>query len=138
MKQFELTINGKTYPCVEYTDDLGKLELTQSAIKTLQGKPIQEQAEYFGVAESSHTYKTFYGDEGNDSKRVYSVPLLEYSGLQKLIIHDGMLVGAIIEGYYGSRSLLPGRSVCTYDISETDGSGTIERTDYASLVFKSK
>ena len=135
MKQFELIINGKTYPCVEYSEELGKLELDEAAQKTLHGKSIQEQAEHWGVAESSHTYKTFYGDEGNDSRRVYSVPLLQYSGLQQLIVHGGILVGAVIEGYYGSRSLLPGRSVCTYDISETDGSGTIERTDYASLIF---
>ena len=136
MNQFEIILNGKIYPCVEYSKELGELNLSEAAAKILQSKPIQEQAELWGVVESSHTYKTFYGDEGNDSRRTYSEPLLQYSGLQKLIIHDGMLVGAIIDGYCGSRPLLPGRSVCTYDISETDGSGTIERTDYASLLFK--
>ena len=136
MKEFILTINGKTYPCVEYSDAMGKLELPEYAAEILQGKPMEEQVTHYSITESRHIYKTFYGDEGNDSRQSFGTPILEYSDVLQLIIHNGMLVGAMIQGYYGVRPLLPGRSVCTYDISETDGSGTIERTDYASLLFK--
>ena len=40
-----------------------------------------------------------------------------------------MVVGAVIQDYYGIRHILLDRPVCVYDVPETNSSGN-ERMDY--------
>lgn len=134
MEQVE--INGKVFACVEYSEDLGEVRIPATAEKILAGKPLEEQIAHFWVSESSHISKTYYGEEEGDKISNWATPLSEYEGVQKLIVKGDMLVGAIVAAYFGSRALMFGRSVCTYYVSETDGSGTNEREDYAYLLFK--
>lgn len=137
MDQTEVTINGKNYPCVEYVDDMGELTFPDEVIKLLSALPFEEQVKHYSIIECGRLTKSYYGEEGSSRDfPAHTIPFLNYTAIEKLIIHNGMIVGAVIQGYYGLRNLLPDRGVCVYDVYETDGSGVNERTDYAYLIVK--
>lgn len=128
--------NGRTFFCEQYNPKDREYTISEKLLKALSGKTIEQQMEYYYVTESARLYRTAYGEISNEDFRKYAVGLCDYEGVKKLLIKDGILIGARIAGQWGEDCLLPESRVCTYYASDNEGSGTKEREDYAYLIFR--
>lgn len=134
--QFKCLKNGQHYFCIEYSEKFGEICLPEDIQEKLRQKTVEKQMEHFAVAESRYYYKTAYGEECNEKLLKHSVPLADYDGLVRIILHKNVIVGAMVKACFGDSALMFGRPVCVYYTSDNDGSGTNDREDYAYLLYQ--
>lgn len=134
--QFKCLKNGQHYFCVEYSDQFGEICLPEDIQEKLRQETVEKQMEHFAIAESRHYYKTAYGEECNEKLLKHSVPLADYDGLVRIILHKNVIVGAMVKACFGDSALMFGRPVCVHYTSDNDGSGTNDREDYAYLLYQ--
>lgn len=127
--------NGKDFFCEQYMPEDGEYIPKEEISETLSGKTIEEQMNFYYVTESARFYSTAYGDITDDDLRENAVKLCEYKGVKKLLLKGDILIGAVVDAFWGDGVLLPDKSVCTYYACDNEGSGTKEREDYAYLIF---
>lgn len=100
----------------------------------LKGLSVEEQIEFYGVVTSACIDKASYGEVTSSSySEEKSVPLKDYPKLRKLIVKDGIVVGAVIYAVETYKSMFPYRSVTTYLSVDTDGTGSSTAEDSAYL-----
>ena len=100
----------------------------------LKGLSVEEQMDFYGVATSEYFDKASYGEVASSScSEEKGVPLRDYPKLRKLIVKDGIVVGALIYAVGTYKSMFPYRSVTTYLSIDTDGTGSSTAEDSAYL-----
>lgn len=100
----------------------------------LKGLSIEEQVEYYGVSSSYYIEKASYGEtDKTEHFKESGTPLKDYSKLEKLIVKDGIVIGAIIYAVGTYKSMFPYRNVTTYLSVDTDGSGSSTGEESAYL-----
>ncbi len=106
--------------------------LTDETTSALCGKSIAEQATLLHFVKQETTAKYSYGK--SDSKNVYStcLPLCQVSETEKIIVKDGIIVGAIIN----NKQITVGKWSNIYYSSDDDGTGSTTIDIDATLQLK--
>ena len=106
--------------------------LTKETISALCGKSLVEQANILHFVKEKTTTKFNYGEV--DSKNVYSTfcPLCQVSKTEKIIVKDGIIVGAVIDG----KTFAVGQWQNVYYASDDDGTGSTSTQTDATLQLK--
>lgn len=106
-------------------------------LEKLNGKPLEEQMEYYRVVTTSCYSRTAYGEITSSNQHEFGYALKDYPGLNALIVEDGVLIGVCINAFARSKwwgaPAYPYQDICTYYASDNEGSGYKEREDYAHL-----
>ena len=128
--------NGRSFCCEPYDGEFSDCNVTDEMLRILSGKTVEQQMEHYYVTESRRFYRTAYGEITKENLQRYAKPLGDYGGVRALLVKDGILIGAKIDAMWGGEGkLFRKKPVCTYYASDTEGSGTKEREDYAYLMF---
>lgn len=128
--------NGRDFFCERCDREVADCNVTDEMLKTLSGKTVERQMEYFYVTESRRLYETAYGEITKEMLQERAHKLCDYDGVKTLLVKDGILVGAKIRAWWNDEgSLYRKNPVCTYYACDNEGSGTKEREDYAHLLF---
>ena len=128
--------NGRNISCEQYDGEFSDCNVTPEMLKILEGETIAQQTGYYYVTESHRFYRTAYGKITSEDLHKYAKKLCDYDGVRSLLIKDGILVGAKIEGMWSDEEkLFRGKPVCIYYADDNEGSGTKEREDNAYLMF---
>lgn len=100
----------------------------------LKGLSIEEQIEFYGVSSSYYIEKSSYGEvDKTEHFAENGIPLKDYSKLRKVIVKDGMVIGAVIYAVETYKSMFPYRNVQTYLSIDTDGAGSSTGEESAYL-----
>ena len=128
----------KNVPKEEYTQAV-KRELTwpEGFLDKLRGKRIEEQMKYYCIVEEEYTSRTSYGEITKENMRSYGYSLEKFSGFKGIIIDDGIIIGIMMkyafDPYGTGVPAFPYQTICTYSASDNNGSGYVDRDDYAHL-----
>lgn len=131
VKQFKHS-NGKQYFCALCTDDI-TIKDEQKLVELLQNKTVEQQMEHFYITESAKLSRLSYEEVTKGQLTERATKLSDYN-IIKLIMKNGIIVGVIVNGYWGIEPLYVGESVCTYYASDNNGSGSNDREDNIYLI----
>ena len=115
---------------IPYAENMGEIPDLAEMARVLGGKPLAEQFAHFALSSSASVSSYAYGQEEGTSAFTRAEPFPS-SDVSELIVRDGILVGAVVEGC----QVIVGNTVCTYSASEDDGAGSRSREDYCTLLF---
>ena len=118
---------------IVYTADMGEISDFAEMERVLAGKSLEEQFAHFALSSSASISSYAYGQEEGTSAFAHAKPFPS-SDVSELIVRDGILVGAMVDGC----RVIVGRTVCTYSASEDDGAGSRSREDYCTLLFSAE
>ncbi len=127
--------NGKAFFCEQYIPESDDFKVDSRLKEVLSDKTIKRQMNYFYVTESQSVYKAACGEITKEYLQENTTKLCDCKRIKKLLIKDGILIGAKVDGYCGECNLLLNNPVCTYYASDNEGSGTNDREDYMYLIF---
>ena len=94
---------------------------------------MAEQFAHFALSASASISSYAYGREEGPTAFSHAQPFPS-SDVSELILRDGILVGAVVDGC----QVIVGHTVCTYSASEDDGAGSRSREDYCTLLFSAE
>ena len=121
---------------MEYTPEYGEYQLSEGWAEALAGKTLEKQIEHFRVLEDTSISHYSYGKDEGSSSRTLGKSLWDSSDVHGIIVDKGIIVGLWVYQYYNSNApLFLGKTICTYSVSEDDGTGSTDREDYISLIF---
>ena len=121
---------------VAYQKSFGDYKLPDGLKEKLQGLPLEKQVDFFRTTEFWSFCNTGWTERR--AQRGY-VRVEDNSDVKGLIVDDGIIVGAMIQPYYGEPvPCFLDESVCTYYASDNNGAGYKEREDYTYFVAVSE
>ncbi len=122
---------------IEYKEEFGELYFPDGFTLKLIGKSLDEQMEYFRLAEKMILTEYSYGEIESQKVQNNLSKLNEHKDCKALIVKEGIIVGVMIQTWFSSKKevpCLPNKKVCTYSASETDGASESERDDFIELI----
>lgn len=128
----------KSAPKEEYIEAVRR-ELTwpEGFLEKLRGKSLEEQMKYYCIVEEEYHSRTAYGEITKENMRSFGYALENYSGVKGLIIDDGVIIGVKMKYAFDWQGTgvpaFPYQTICTYSASDNNGSGYVDRDDYAHL-----
>lgn len=126
--------NGKTFFC----EQIEGCAIDEKIAKTLKGKTVEQQMNFYYVTQSKKLYQTVGGEITKESLAEEAISISEYNQVISLLLKGHILVGAVIEGCFKNENLLLEKPVCTYFSSDGEESGVKLREDYVYLIFCDK
>ena len=117
---------------VAYEESFGKYSFPEGFEETLHGLTIEEQMNRYRLSMSRVDAMT--GWRERNFGRWY-VRLDAVRDVRALIVHDGLLIGIMLENYCGREvPCFADECVCTYYDEENNGAGYKTRQDYVYLL----
>ncbi len=117
---------------VEYNGNTSKIADYEKIVSKQQGKTLYEQAKSFYVLINDYETKSLYSDIDSEKSISGMKPLVDFSGIEALVLKNGIIVGINVKG----KNVLAGECVCTYFAIDEDGTGRDEVEEYTTLIFK--
>lgn len=127
----------KTFEVIEYKDEFGAINLPDAFLNKLKGKSMQDQLSFYTVLETQSYGEYSYGEVDSERVKKFGVEPEDCYDVLGVVVKDDVIVGLWVRQWYQSQAaLLVGKCICTYSVSEDDGTGRYERDDYVILSTK--
>ena len=111
------------------------IDLPEGFREKLAGKSLEEQMEFFRITMSDELAKTAYAEITGELISDAACRLEELSGFEGLIVHDGIILGALIRGWGDTlQACPPYGGVYTCIGYNEDGSRARDKDECAYLI----
>ncbi len=123
--------------CIDYSPDMGQINLTDDMAAVLKGLPIDEQAKWFGIVYDEREEEYSYGEAEGTRKASYGTDVDKCSYARKWIVQDGMIVGIVFRNRNNSDAYCFLNEWCnTYFCIDDDGTGSTDVSVSCKLVWR--